>query len=272
MLYSPDKIALELENWLNQKIKTLAVIPSLEVFQIGNDFASNKYIAAKRKKCESLGIVFNLHQFDMDSDPSTIEDIMHSLATKKCGIMMQLPLPPKFAHLIGVIPAAKDIDCLTQHYQSQLPPTIGAIDLVLKDILLEANDQTIAEKLSTKIKLNGLDICVVGQGTMVGGPLLNYLKDREATIISINKDTKNPEQYLRLAQIIVTATGVPNLLKGPQISSNCLVIDAATMESDGKLVGDVDQATLPDSVTLCPSPGGIGRLTILYLIKNLLEV
>jgi methylenetetrahydrofolate dehydrogenase (NADP+) / methenyltetrahydrofolate cyclohydrolase len=274
MIYKTRTLAAEFESYLSSKIASLKALPTLYVIQIGDNFASSKYIAHKKLKCETLGLTLNLKQYSPDTDPKTIERFIESLSGEKCGLILQLPVPESFNYLITKINYNIDIDLLGPNSdifaaKELLTPTVGGIDLVLKKLSQYENHKFI-DFLKAKIDLSGKIVAVVGQGKLVGAPLLSYLRDRNATIISLNKETPNPEKLTKMSHIIISAAGVKNLIDKSWIGNNTIVIDSATLESNGNQKGDVDKEKIWENTILCPSPGGIGQLTILYLIYNLL--
>ncbi|MBC7472515.1 MAG: bifunctional 5,10-methylenetetrahydrofolate dehydrogenase/5,10-methenyltetrahydrofolate cyclohydrolase [candidate division SR1 bacterium] len=274
MIYKTEAIAKEFELYLTQKILSYDKLPELYVIQIGDDFASNRYIKHKKQKCDSLELNLVLKKFDFTVDPIIVENYIKSVSITKPGIIIQLPVPAKFKYLIDTLDSKCDVDLLAPHselYESYgfLTPTIGAIDITLKKIL---NSENIVFKdlMKQKLDLSQKKVAVIGQGKLVGKPLLSYLLARGATIISINKNTKSPQLLTNLADIVISAAGAHSLVNKDWIGENTIVIDAATVELDGTLIGDVDKSDINQDTVLCPSPGGIGRLTILYLIYNLL--
>lgn len=231
-----------------------------------------------------------------------------------------------------------------------LPPTTQAIDLVLKSLLwskklehlkvgqnmnnfytdLQASSlsQNLESKienqenqqielvltkdlLTQKLDLTGKIVVVIGQGKLVGNPLLIYLQKRNATIISLNKDSPNKPKLVKNADIVICASGVPKLVQSSWFKKNTIIIDAATSESNGILVGDLDYLEITQSefstqnlpiedlnqlnkqnlvensqtknkikslkikslnLQICPSPGGIGPLTVLCIFWNLIAI
>jgi methylenetetrahydrofolate dehydrogenase (NADP+) / methenyltetrahydrofolate cyclohydrolase len=278
MIYNTKSIALEFENYLSSKISILKTLPVLHVIQIGDDFASSKYIQYKKLKCEALGLQLNIQKFELDTDPKIIEHYIESIPKSKSGLILQLPIPENCKYLLDKIDYKIDIDLLGPYSEifnkhKLLTPTIGAIDLVLKQLHYLRRFHTFEGDIRDthdKLNLAGKIVAIIGQGKLVGSPLLSYLRDRNATIISINKETYNPEKLTKMAHVIISAAGVENLVDKTWISSNTIVIDAATLESNGSQKGDVNKNDVWEHTVLCPSPGGIGRLTILYLIYNLI--
>lgn len=247
----------------------------------------------------------------------------------KNGLILQLPLPSGFENLVETVNWSDflDVDFLGADnsklwHQGILPPTIQAIDLVLKSFLankqedltgkiegeIEGNSSKLEQKqnmvsqnsdqfgkldgdvrlknlqekngeienfLNQKLDLTGKIVAIIGQGKLVGTPLLSYFQKTGATIISLNKDTPDKIKLAKLAEIVIAASGVPSLVQSSWLKNDVVLIDAATSESDGFLVGDVDRVELEKSnmsFKLCPSPGGIGPLTVLSIFWNLYQI
>lgn len=128
--------------------------------------------------------------------------------------------------------------------------------------------------LSAIPDLKGKTILIIGQGKLVGYPLAQCLLQTGATIISINEwtnknNTENLKALCKQADIVISAIGKPKLIDKSMFQLGTFVIDAGTAESDGVLVGDIDK-TDTENIILCPSPGGIGGMTILALFYNLI--
>jgi methylenetetrahydrofolate dehydrogenase (NADP+) / methenyltetrahydrofolate cyclohydrolase len=258
--YSPDSIAKQLEDTIQKNLSSISQAPTLHVIQVGHDFSSTTYIELKRKKCQSFGIPFVLHHFEETANAKQIQQTIADIP-QNAGLIIQLPLPGHLQHIVDTIPPRLDIDMLGKDASfaatNILPPTICAIDSVITD-MVQKKDYT------------GLSIAVVGQGTLVGTPLVSHLLRKHATIISIDKHTKNPQLLTKQADIVVSAASVKNLIDKNWVHERAKIIDAATFESDGAISGDVNIENLFDTNMVCPSPGGIGKLTILSLIQNLI--
>jgi methylenetetrahydrofolate dehydrogenase (NADP+) / methenyltetrahydrofolate cyclohydrolase len=275
MIYKNTNLKERFEEYLAFRIEQLEQIPTLFVVQIGDDFASNKYIEYKKRACERLGVGFEHIVLPDNLDEQSIENYINSIPAENSGIIIQLPLPSNLDWLVDLIPISSDIDLLTSrkhilYKKNMLEPTILSIDLVLKDIFgFEASFPNIIEE---NIDFSGKVVAIIGQGKLVGTPLFRYFCERNATVVSINKDTIRPLAFTALADVVITAAGVENLVDETWLKKDAIVIDAATLESNGKAVGDVNRNSLPKSVLLCPSPGGIGPITILSLIHNLIQI
>lgn len=279
MLYSPKNLKAIFRSFLLQKISVSQTLV-LNIVTVKPSLASQKYMEIKQKVGSELGIEVKIYKFLENIKSSKIQNILKESQISKEGLIFQLPIPQKFDFLVNSTPIFSDVDLLGNGHLilenlGFLPPTIGAIDLVLKDILQQKSSKFLnPEKnfdrfLDYQLDLTGQLVAIIGQGKLVGTPLLSYFKNRGATIISINKFTHNLNELISKAKIIVSAAGNPNLLSTKNFSSETILIDASTSEVNGSLVGDINFSDLEFSSILCPSPGGIGALTVLYLFYNL---
>lgn len=270
--------------------------PIFAIILVGNDFSSLKYIEMKLKMASELGIKADFIHFPTDISINQVYDVVANYERLKSGIIFQLPIRNDLVDIINNLSSKNDLDLLGSNKnelleQGFLPPTIGAIDLILKDIFEKDVNLTIESMhgiIANQIDLSGKTIAVIGQGKLVGKPLLDYLSKRNATIISINTNTKNAKNLTRSADILISATGVGGLvddtwLKEVYTQDNILypiVIDAGTsegvIEHDNTtmkaLIGDVNNEKLNNISTLVGVPGGVGPITVRYIFWNLLKL
>ncbi len=275
MLIDTTQLKADFQVWLKQAISAHPKELVLDIIQIGDNLASNKYVQIKQKVGQACGISVNLYKFTSSAKPTEIESIIAAAWKHKHGLIIQLPTPGQFQPIIAQIPYQLDVDLLGLQAnqlwsQGILPPTIGAIDLTLK---FHFQKQVFSpEILNQPLLLSQEIVAVVGRGKLVGAPAIRYFLERQATVIAIDKHTPNPTQLTRMATIILTAAGQPRLITKEWVNPSCILIDAATSESNGTLVGDVDYTLDWSEVWLSPSPGGIGKLTVLCLFYNLLKL
>ncbi len=295
-LYTNNSIKAEFKAYLIQEFAKAKAIDNknfvLNIVQIGDNLASSKYVGIKKKIGLELGVVVNHHHFEEGVKEQKLIDLYNRSVDNGEGFIFQLPLPPQYSHLVPLTPLSTDVDLLSNSSfllwsKGFLPPTIGAIDLIYKEMKLrKEKNLTQAESIfdSQNLQISfealvtqnadytGKVVAVIGQGKLVGSPLIKYLLDRNATIISLNKDTPNASILTVQADIIFSGAGVANLVKKNWIKCGAIVIDAATSGVGGQIFGDVDKDDLDQSVYLCPSPKGVGPVTVLYIFWNLLKI
>lgn len=239
---------------LKLEIQKLKQKPVLAVILVGCQPASLKYVQIKKKRARILGIAFKLFHLTQNTPQKNIEDLINKLNNnpKIDGIVLQLPLPANFdtEKIVALISKEKDVDGLKGGYPA---PTATAILAILKFY-----DVNLADK----------KIVLVGHGQLVGKPLEQILRRQNLNPIVCDSRTKNLKEKTIQADILISATGAPGLIKPDWIKTGATIIDAGTTESDGKLVGDIDQAVYTQNISYTPIPGGVGPVTVAMLMKN----
>ena len=271
-----------------QNITKTSNLKTLDIVQIGDNLSSTKYVNLKQKIGHKLGIRVNLYKYSLDVELAEIkkELISKNKTVEKAGLIIQLPIPDSFMHLLEdreIWEDKFDVDSLTSFTQNlnssidTLPPTIQGIDIVIRTAFVKQEFNL--ENLATRINLRGVTVSVIGQGKLVGGFMLNYLRAREATIISINQYSQNLIDLIQNCDIIITATGQKALIKSSMINpqKTKLLIDVGSSEQKGSIFGDLDyedfeqNSHLFPNLIICPSKGGVGPLTVLSLFWNLIR-
>jgi methylenetetrahydrofolate dehydrogenase (NADP+)/methenyltetrahydrofolate cyclohydrolase len=271
----------QFDEYVTRQVRAMSQQVNLHIIQIGDDFASTKYIEIKQKMAGNHGIKVQTHRFTEDVNAEEVQRVVDSIHGVQEGLIFQLPVPDRFRQLVSKVFWQSDVDLLgvqSQQLWTQgiLPPTVGAIHLILQEYF--SGKKSLEKKLIFPQVdfLEGKTVVVLGQGKLVGAPLLQYLQLSGATIISLNKDSQDVMEYTQCADVLISATGQAGLITPAYVSDSTLIIDAGTSESNGALVGDVDTESFSDvdlqNVTLVPSPGGIGRLTVLSLFWNVVQL
>ena len=259
-------------------------LPKLIICNFGSDLASAKYIKMKVKMGALLGL--NVIQYDYDEFISELHRVPSDKELTP-GLIIQLPL--QNINQNQLLHAQKvwyyqsnmrylDVDFLSGHWNNQLwklgllPPTIQAIDYVLKDILKPNPNLKALSK--NELDLRDKTIAIVGQGELVGKFMANYCINRGATVISINKYTLKPQMLARMADIVICATGVSGLIDLDWLKPRSIVIDAGTSEVSGAILGDLKSEVIESNFDgiICKSPGGIGPITVLSIFENLIKM
>lgn len=243
--------------------------PGLAVILVGSDPASEVYVGSKRKACEEVGFVSRSY----DLPATTSEDELLALVSKLNnddsidGILVQLPLPDGLdANLvIEHISPNKDVDGFH-------PSNVGKLALRLPGLRPCTPKGIMTLIKSTGVRPHGLDALVVGASNIVGRPMTLELLLAGCTITTTHRFTKNLEEKVRNADLIVVAVGKPEFIPGEWIKEGAIVIDVGInrLES-GKLVGDVEFNVAKEKASyITPVPGGVGPMTVASLIENTL--
>lgn len=265
-------IAAAIRQEVQRELETLAEKgsrpPGLAVILVGEDLASATYVRNKGKACAEVGI--NSVQIHRPASVSREEllDILHGLNKDETidGILVQLPLPPHIEErsILETIDPAKDVDGFQ-------PSNLGGL-LTGHPLFVASTPLGIMEVLDRfQVTIEGKHAVVVGWSTIVGKPTAFLLLERRATVTVCQKWTRDLAQHTRRAEILVVAAGKPGLVNGDMVKEGAVVIDVGINRVAGRLVGDVDFASVyPKASVITPVPGGVGPLTVAMLLKNTL--
>ena len=244
--------------------------PSLAVVLVGDDPASLIYVKNKRKACERVGIKSLFYHLPQNTKVPELLDLIASLNSDESvdGILVQLPLPqhiPQEEVILSISPK-KDVDGFHPENMGKLvarieggfiPCTPLGIDLLLKHY---------------NIDLKGKNVVIVGAGFIVGRPLALLMLWRDATVCVCHIHTKDITQYTKKADILISATGVPHLIKRDMVKEGAVVVDVGISKVGEKVLGDVDFEGVKDKVyAITPVPGGVGPMTVTALLLNTLQ-
>ncbi|MBP6952683.1 MAG: bifunctional 5,10-methylenetetrahydrofolate dehydrogenase/5,10-methenyltetrahydrofolate cyclohydrolase [Alphaproteobacteria bacterium] len=262
-----------LEPLLKQKINQLkekGIQPCLHVIVVSPDAASQRFLEKKKKACEEFGIIMDI---SILANNISQEDLLLKIATlnadqKVHGIMLHLPLPAylKADVLLDSIAPQKDVDGLSFINQGKLvqgkPVMIPATALGCFFLLRELSPL-----------LNGKQVVMMGRSNLVGKPLAFLLLAHHGTVTIVHSKTKNPEKISQDADILISATGIPSLVKENWVKKGALVLDVGISFPDGKTpTGDVDfKSVLKKVAHITPVPEGIGPLTVFMTMINLVK-
>jgi len=267
---------------LNNRIISLAdknIRPGLCVVLIGDNPASQIYVRTKTKKLRSLGLLSESILLPSDVKEKKVIKIINDLNndSKYHGILVQFPLPDHITtqNIINAIKPEKDVDGFH-------PENVGWLSLG-EPRFIPCTPKGIMRILDHyNIDLSGKNIVVIGRSNIVGRPIsiLTSLNSQGAngTCTICHSRTKNLEKFTINADVIITAIGRPNYLKGDMIKSGAILIDVGInrVDSDNDkgydIVGDVEWESVIDKVSfITPVPGGIGPMTIAMLVENTIE-
>ena len=251
---------------LKNIVSSLPKKPSLAIIQVGNLEESNKYINNKIKKANELGITTQHIKFDENIKENEIINYINQINPKYDGIIVQLPLPSNLnkKRILDSIDTSKDVDwCnsinLSKFYNDDNPLFIPATARAIK-ILLDFYEIDIKNK----------KILVIGESDLVGKPTKKLLSYFSSHVDSTNK--KIGISHANDYDVLIVAAGSPKLIKKNNVKNQAIIIDVGLTIQDNKMYGDVDFEDVKDIVqAISPVPGGVGPLTVICLMKNLVE-
>ncbi|QCT96910.1 bifunctional methylenetetrahydrofolate dehydrogenase/methenyltetrahydrofolate cyclohydrolase FolD [Stutzerimonas degradans] len=244
--------------------------PGLAVILVGNDPASQVYVAHKRKDCEEVGFNSIAHDLPADTRQEDLLALIDQLNDDASidGILVQLPLPKHLdaSQLLERIRPDKDVDGFHPYNVGRLAQRMPLLrPCTPKGIM------TLLE--STGIDLHGLDAVVVGASNIVGRPMALELLLAGCTTTVTHRFTHNLVEHVRRADLVVVATGITGLVKGEWIKPGAIVIDVGiNRQADGRLLGDVEfEPASERAAWITPVPGGVGPMTRACLLENTLH-
>jgi len=241
--------------------------PGLAVVQVGEDPASTVYVRNKRRSCVETGI----ESFAHDLPATTREDeLLALIATlnndaRVDGILVQMPLPKGLDanRIIDAIDPAKDVD--------GLHPTNAGLLMVGRPGLRACTPSGCMRLIAEAgCDPAGKHALVVGRSILVGKPMALLLLEANATVTIAHSRTADLAATVARADIVVAAVGRAHMIKGAWIKPGAVVIDVGTNRgADGKLTGDVEyEAARRVASAITPVPGGVGPMTIAFLLAN----
>lgn len=280
-------IRLELQATVKQLQETLGVTPGLAVILVGARRDSATYVRMKKKACAEVGVTS--FGFDFPAE-LTQEELLAKIDELNAdpavnGILVQLPLPSHINEhvVLDHIRQDKDVDGLHPLNVAQLANTKthaagrGAWSFDNIDFHVSCTPQGCIELLDRSgVTIEGKEAVVLGRSNIVGIPVALLLMQRNATVTIAHSRTKNLEETIRRADIVVAAVGRAEMVKGAWIKPGAVVIDVGINSVDDasdkrgyKLVGDVDFNECKEVASLItPVPGGVGPMTIAMLLRN----
>ncbi|MEQ1942426.1 bifunctional methylenetetrahydrofolate dehydrogenase/methenyltetrahydrofolate cyclohydrolase FolD [Mesorhizobium sp. VNQ89] len=251
--------------------------PGLAVVIVGEDPASQVYVASKSKKAKECGFVSVQHTLPADTSEADLLKLIADLNADGSidGILVQLPLPGHIdaGKVIQTIAPQKDVDGF--HFVNVGKLGTGELETAFVPCT-PAGSMILIERVRGK-DLSGLNAVVVGRSNIVGKPMANLLLAANCTVTIAHSRTKDLPALARTADILVAAVGRPEMVKGDWVKPGATVIDVginripAPEKGEGKsrLVGDVafDEAA-KNAGAITPVPGGVGPMTIALLMAN----
>lgn len=260
--------------------KDTGITPHLAAILIGNNGASETYVASKIKNCEEVGFKSSLFRFKNDVTEEELIKTIDALNDdiNVHGILVQLPLPKHINELIiiSLINPEKDVDGFH-------PISVGKMIQGL-DTFIPATPLGVMMILEYyEIETTGKNAVVIGRSNIVGRPLSILLSANtnpgNCTVTLCHSRTKNVEKICATADIIVAALGIPGFLKKDMVKEGAVVIDVGitrvvdeTKKTGFAIKGDVDfENVAPKCSYITPVPGGVGLMTIAALLENTLK-
>ena len=275
-----EKVLDEIKFSVQNRVKNNLKIPHLAAILVGDDGASKTYVNSKIKACEKVGFKSSFFKFD-----DSISEIELLNQIKKInenddidGFIVQLPLPKHINQevILNKVSPAKDVDGFH-------PNNYGKMTLGI-DTFIPATPAGIVELIErSEIQTEGKKCLVIGRSQIVGRPISILLSQNKSfgnsTVTLAHSRSKDLEKLCLDSDIIISAIGMPEFIKGNMIKKGSSIIDVGITRVDDlssqkgyRIVGDVDFKSVSNIVGyITPVPGGVGPMTIAMLLKNTLK-
>lgn len=260
-----SELKLEVEN-----MKEQGIIPKLAVIMVGDNKASEVYVRNKSRACNEIGIEFEEFLKDENTSQAELIGLIDTLNNREDihGILLQSPIPNHLdiREAFNKIDPKKDVDGFH-------PINVGKL-VIGEDSFISCTPYGIMKMLEAyNIDISGKRAVVIGRSNIVGKPVAQCLLNKNATVTICHSKTRNIEEVVKEADIVIAALGKPKFVTADMIKEGAVVIDVGINRNDeGKLVGDVDFENVEKKASyITPVPGGVGPMTIAMLMNNVVK-
>jgi methylenetetrahydrofolate dehydrogenase (NADP+) / methenyltetrahydrofolate cyclohydrolase len=252
-------------------LRGAGIHPRLVMVLVGQDEASVAYARNLERTGERVGVGVEVTELPHDASLGAVRERLERLRddTSVHGVMLQQPLPRHLSirEIADAIPAHKDVDGAHPTNQGHLafgsgteyvPATPAAVMLLLER--------------SPHWPLRGRRAVMIGRSIVVGAPVALLMLAQDATVTVLHRRSQSLQPYVKMAEVVVVAAGVPGLIRGHDLSPGATVIDVGTTLVDGVLRGDVDfDSAMRVAGAVTPVPGGVGPVTNIALLRNVVK-
>ncbi len=260
MIVDGREIAADILDAVRVEVMKLGRTPQLAAITCAPNFETQKYLEMKKQKAASAGIALNVVELPADAKTEDILACIKSVKDRVDGLVVQLPLPAQINRekVLSAVPVDKDPDGFSYGKVggASFPPVVGAIDEISQ---------------RHGVVWEGKQVVVLGEGRLVGRPAAAYAQERGADVTILTKENFDAAK-LPPADIIISGIGRPHFITPDMLKEHVIVFDAGTSEDGGVLSGDVDPLVSEKASLITPVPGGIGPITIAYLLRNLVNL
>ena len=272
-IYSKDIVAARKARLIDAfgEVKQRGITPNLAAVLCAADPAAASYVSVKRKHTEEIGGVFEVVDLST-SGAAEAGSRMKALCVRPDvhGVIVVMSSKPEIdeIELTNLIPANKDVDGLSA----------ANLGMLLQNdprqfFTAPATPQACIVLAESETELRGKQVVVIGRGRTVGRPLANMLISTGATVAVCHSETTDIPRISQSAEVVFVATGTPRHFGKKYFRDGQVIVDAGIGFIDGQLTGDVDISALAElDVGVTPVPGGVGPLTSVLILENLLNL
>jgi 5,10-methylene-tetrahydrofolate dehydrogenase/methenyl tetrahydrofolate cyclohydrolase len=242
---------------------------TLVIIQVGDNKASNLYISIKKARLKSLGWHCIHVRLDSGVTKSDFEHEIRKYSNDESvhGIIVQMPLPSHLMSSIDKIPHYKDVDGITIQNQGMLFKGYPEDDYIAPCTALACMHFI----KSYEVNLIGKHVAVIGKSFLVGKPISILLQAQGASVVNINKHDTKQQELTSKCSVVISAVGSPHFVTKDYVKENAFVVDIGVSKVGEKVFGDIDPSVYEKTPHISSVKGGIGPLTVAFLVKNLLK-
>ncbi|WP_206831001.1 bifunctional 5,10-methylenetetrahydrofolate dehydrogenase/5,10-methenyltetrahydrofolate cyclohydrolase [Alicyclobacillus fructus] len=252
-----------------EELTALGVVPKLVMLVVEEDEVSLGHVRRKARFARAAGIAAEIRTFSAGGGPEALRSAIDHLNGDDAvdAVLVQLPLPPGWdeVEIVGRIRPDKDVDGL--HPENLGQAAFG------RPRIWPCTARGVGELLRRyDLPVRGKAACVVGRSALVGWPIAQWFMAHGATVVQCHRQTPSVAHWTRQADIVVSAAGVPGLIRADDIRPGAVVVDVGlTYAADGPR-GDVDPSVAERAAWLTPVPGGVGPMTIAMVAQNTVDL
>lgn len=247
-------------------LKEKGVTPCLATILVGDDPSSATYVRMKGNACAKLGIESRKIHLKKETTTEELLETINRLNKDKDvhGILLQHPVPSQIdeRQAFEAIDIEKDVDGVTSFGYGQTALGFGKYPSCTPAAIMKIMEHY-------EVEVSGKHAVVVGRSPILGKPVSALLLNEDATVTTCHSRTVNVESYVRQADIVIAAVGIPNFIQGDWIKPGAVILDAGYNKGN---IGDVDyEACIEKASAITPVPGGVGPVTISMLLKHTVD-
>lgn len=269
MILDGKKVRDEYLEKLKVKISENNLKLKLVIISVGNHEASKVYVNNKVKYASFAHIDAEVINMPFETRESDVINLIEKLNNDKSvtGFILQSPVPKhiNIENCIKHINPLKDVDGFCESNFYKLSRNIDGLRPCTSMGIIKLLDYY-------NILLSGKKVCIIGRGNIAGKPLMFEFLNRDASVSIVHSKTHDLKEYTLNSDIIVSAVGKKHLITKDMVKKDSIIIDVGINVIDGKIYGDVDFDNVKDiSLYITPNPGGVGPMTVLCLLENVLK-
>jgi len=269
MILDGKKAAQIIKNKISEETNKAGEDITLAIIEVGDDQASQIYLASKQRACEEVGIKSKVYQFASTATQKELITLINELNKDNSinAIMVQSPLPNHIDEelVLNAVDPIKDVDGLSIQNQGRLLKKLPCV--------VPATAQASISLLKiNNIDITGKNVVVIGRSTIVGKPLALLFLNENATVTIAHSKTQNLKEITKKADILAVAIGKPKFITGDMVKKDAVVLDIGINRVAGKMCGDVDFDSVSEVASyISPVPGGVGPVTTAILLQNVIK-